>query len=101
MGDLTKTVKALPIKILISSRQVRNNADNDNMGSSYNVKGEGEEVLAAIISHQEQRAFLQEDNAKRVEESAERQFSELKRVQIHLREKVRNAPRVEGTAVER
>ena len=51
----------------------------------YDVKGEGEEVLADIISQQEQQAFLQEDNAKRVEESVERQFSEKKRVQIHLR----------------
>ena len=40
------------------------------------VKGEGEEVLADIISQQEQQAFLQEDNAKRIEESAERQFLE-------------------------
>ena len=71
-----------------------------NGGSSYDVEGEGKEVLADIISQQEQRAFLQEDNAKRVEESAERQFPEQKRVQIHLREEVRNAPRVEGKAVE-
>ena len=35
-----------------------------------------EEVLADIISQHEQQAFLQEDNAKHVEESAERQFSE-------------------------
>ena len=62
------------------------------------VEGEGEKVLAGIIYQQEQRAFLQEDNAKRVEESAERQFLKKKRVQIHLRESFRNAPRVEGTA---
>ena len=55
------------------------------------------EVLADIISQQEQQAFLQEDNAKRVEESAERQFSEKKRFEIHLREKIRNASIVEGT----
>ena len=101
MGDLTKTVKALPITILISSRHMRHNADDDAGGSSYGVEGEGEEVLANIISQQEQRAFLQEDNVKRVEESVERQFLEQKRVQIHLRETFRNAPRVEGTAVER
>ena len=35
-----------------------------------------EEVLADIISQQEYQAFLQEDNDKSVEESAERQFSE-------------------------
>ena len=46
------------------------NADDDNRGSSYDIKGEIEEVLAGIISQQEQRDFLQEDNAKRVEESA-------------------------------
>ena len=45
----------------------------------YDVKGEGEEVLANIIYQQEQQAFLQEDNAKRVEESAERRFLEQKR----------------------
>ena len=100
MGDLTKTTKALPSTLRISSRQVWHNADDDNRGSSYDIKGEIEEVLAGIISQQEQRDFLQEDNAKRVEESAERQFSEQKRVQIHLREEVRNAPRVEGTAGE-
>ena len=97
----TKTSKALPSTIRISSRQVRHNADDDDGRSLYDVKGEGEEVLANIIPHQEQRAFLQEDNAKRVEESAERQFSEQKRVQIHLKEKVRNSPRVEVTAVKR
>ena len=101
LGDLTKTAKALPSTIRISSRQVRNNADNDGRGSSYNVEGEGEEVIANIISQQDQRAFLQEDNAKRVEESAEGQFSEQKRIQIHLREEVRNAPIVEGISVER
>ena len=105
LGDLTKTDKALPITIRISSSQVRQNVDNDDGGSSYDVKGEGEgegkEVLDDIISQQEQRAFLQEDNTKRFEESAERQFLEQKQVQIHLREEFRNAPRVEGTEVER
>ena len=67
----------------------------------YDVKGEGEEVLSDIISQQEQRDFLQEDNAKCVEESAKRHFLEQKRVQIHLREEVRNSPRVEGAAVKR
>ena len=101
LGDLTKTVKALSSTIQIYYRQVRHNADSDDGGSSYNVKGEVEEVLAKIIYQKEQRAFLQEDNAKRVEERAERQFSEQKRVQIHLREEVRNAPRAEVTADER
>ena len=102
MGDLTKTAKALPSTIRISSRQGRHNTDSDDGGSSYNVEGEGESkgVLDAIISKQEQRVFLQEDNAKRVEESAERQFPEQKRVQIHLREEVSNSPRAERTAVE-
>ena len=77
------------------------NADDEDRGGSYYVEGEGEDVLADILSQKEQRAFLQKDNAKRVEESAERQFLEQKRVQIHMREEVRNAPRVEGTAVER
>ena len=86
--DITKTVKALPGTIRTSSKQVRHSADNDNGGISYNVDGEGEEVLSDIISQQEQRAFLQEDNANRVEESAERQFSEQKRVQVHLREEL-------------
>ena len=101
MGDLTKTAKALPSTIWISSSEVWHNAESDDEGSSYDVKGEGEEVLADIISQQEQRAFLQEDNTKRVEESAERQFSEQKQVQIDLREEVRNATRAEGTSVER
>ena len=101
LGDLTKTVKALSSTIRISSRQVRHNADNDDGESSYDVKGKVEEVLSDIISQQEQRAFLQKDNAKRVEESAERKFLEQKRVKIHLREEVRNAPRVEGTEVKR
>ena len=35
-----------------------------------------EEVLTDIIYQHEQQAFLQEDNAKRVEERSERQFSE-------------------------
>ena len=68
-------------------------------GIFYDIKGEGKEDLTEIISQQEQQAFSQEDNAKHVEESAERHFLEQKRVQIHLREEVRNAPRVEGTAV--
>ena len=101
MGDLTKTAKALPSTIRISSRQVWHNADSDDGRSSYDVEDEGQEVLADIISHQEQRAFLREDYAKRVEESAERQFLEQKRVQIHLREEVKNSPRAEATAVER
>ena len=99
MGYLTKTVKALPSTIRISYRQVRHNAENDDGGSLYNLEGKGEEVLAKIIYQQDQQPFLQEDNAKRVEESAERQFLEQKQVQIHLREEVRNAPRAEGTAV--
>ena len=98
MGDLTKTAKTLPSTILISFRQVRHNADNDNGKSSYDVEGKGKEVLADIISQQEQRAFLQENDAKRVEESTERLFLEKKQVQIHLREKFRNSPRVEGIA---
>ena len=101
MVDLTKTAKELPSTIRISSRQVRHNTDIDNGGSSYDVKGEGKGVIADIILQQEQRAFLQEDNAKRVKESSERQFLEQKWVQIHLREEVRNAPREEVTAVER
>ena len=72
LGDLTKTAKSLPSKIQISSKQVWHSADNDDGGGSYNVKCEGKEFLADIISQQEQQAFLQEDNAKRVEESAER-----------------------------
>ena len=70
MGDLTKTIKELPSTIRISSKQVRRSTENDNRGSLYDVEAEGEEVLADIISRQEQRAFLQEDNAKGVEESA-------------------------------
>ena len=101
LGDLTKTVKALPSTMRISSRQMRHSAEYDNGGSSYDVEFEGKEVLANIISQQEQRAFLQEDNANRVEKSAERQFSEQKRVQIHLGEEVSNTTRVEGTSVER
>ena len=101
MGNLTTTTKALPRTMPIYSRQVRHNGESDDGESSYDVEDEGQEVLADIISHQEQRAFLQEDYAKRVEESAERQFSEQKRVQIHLREEVRNSPRAEGTAVKR
>ena len=80
MEDLTKTAKALPITMLISSRQVQHNADNEDSGSSYNIEGEGKEVLSDIVSQQDQRAFLQEDNSKHVEESAERQFLEQKRV---------------------
>ena len=67
LGDITKTAKALPSTIRISSRQVQHNTDNDNKERSYNVEGEGKEVLAGIISQQEQRAFLHEDNAKRVD----------------------------------
>ena len=100
LGDLTKTLKVLPSTILISSRQVQHSADDDNGGSSYDVEGEGKDVLAEPISQQEQRAFLQKDNAKRVEESAERHFLEQKLFQIHLRKEVRNNPRVEGKAVE-
>ena len=58
LEDLTKTSKALPSTIWVSSRQVRHNADDDDEGSLYNVEGEAEEVLADIISRQEQRAFL-------------------------------------------
>ena len=74
LGDLTKTAKALPSTMRISSRQVRHNADNDDGGSSYDVKGEDEEFPADIISQQEQRAFLQEHNAKHIKESAEIKF---------------------------
>ena len=70
MGDLTKTVKALPSYIRIYSMQVRHSADNDNGGSSYDVEGEVKEVIPDIIYQQEQRSFLQEDNAKCVGESA-------------------------------
>ena len=50
LGDLTKTIKALPSTIRISSRQVRHSAKNYYEGRSYNVGGEGEEVLADMIS---------------------------------------------------
>ena len=53
LGDLTKTIKALLSTIRISSRQARHSADDGNVGSSYGVEGEGEEVLADIISQQE------------------------------------------------
>ena len=101
MRDLTKSVKALPSTIQISSRQVRHNADSDDGGISYDVKGEGEEVLANIIYQKEQREFLHEDNTNRIEESEKRKFFEQKQVQIHLREEVRSDPSVEGTEVER
>ena len=106
LGDLTKTGKALPITIQISSRQVQHSTDDDNGAILYDVegkgkgKGKGKEVLADIISQQEQRAFLQEDNANRIEEIPERQFLEHKRFQIHLREEVRNTPKLEVTSVE-
>ena len=54
LGDLTKTAKALPITIRISSRQARHNADNDDSGGLYDVEGDGEEFFADIISQQEQ-----------------------------------------------
>ena len=41
LGDLPKTAKAMPSTIQISSRYVRHNADSDDGGSSYDVKGEG------------------------------------------------------------
>ena len=53
MGDLTKTAKALPRTIWISSRQVRHNEYSDDGGSSYDVEDEGQEVLADIIYQQE------------------------------------------------
>ena len=52
LGYLTKTTKAMPSTIRISSRQVRHNAENDDGGISYNVEGEGEEFIADIISQQ-------------------------------------------------
>ena len=55
---------------------MRNSAEKDDGGRSYDVEGEGKEVLSDIISQKEQRDFLKEDNAKRVEESAERHFLE-------------------------
>ena len=57
LGDLTKTAKALPSTIRISSGHVRHNADNDNGGSSYDIKGKGEEVLADIISSRSSGTF--------------------------------------------
>ena len=66
LGDHTKTAKALTSAIRTSSLQVQHNADNDNGESSYNIEGEGKEVLANIIFQQEQRSFLQEDNANHV-----------------------------------
>ena len=68
LGDITKTTKELLSTIRISSKQVQHSTDNDSSGSLYDVTAEGEEVLSDIISQQEQRAFLQEDNAKRFEE---------------------------------
>ena len=41
LGDLTKTAKAMPSTMRISYRYVQHNADSDNGGSSYDVKGEG------------------------------------------------------------
>ena len=58
LGDLTKTVKALPSTIQISSRQVRHIVNNDDGGGLYDVECEGEEVLANILFQEEQRAFL-------------------------------------------
>ena len=55
LGDLTKTVKALPSKIRISSRQVRHSAENDNRGGLYDVKGHGGEVIPDIILQQDQQ----------------------------------------------
>ena len=68
------TVDALLITIRISYRKVQHSLDDDSGGSSYDAKGKGKEVLAGLISQQEQMAFLQEDNAKRVEERSERLF---------------------------
>ena len=99
--DVTKTVKALPSTIRISSRHVWHSTDNFDGWSSYDVDGEGEEVLADMISQQDRLAILQADNANCVEESVKSQFLDQKQVQIHLREEVRNAPRVEGTPVKR
>ena len=67
LRDFPKTTKALPSTTRISFSQVRHNADNGDRGSSYDVEGEGEEALANTILQQDQWAFLQEDNAKRVE----------------------------------
>ena len=58
LGDLTKNAKALPSTIRISFSQVRHSADDDNRGGSYEVEGDGKEVLAKIISQQDQRAFF-------------------------------------------
>ena len=56
--NLNKTAKALPSTIRISFSQVRHSADDDNRGGSYEVEGDGKEVLAKIISQQDQRAFF-------------------------------------------
>ena len=45
-------------------------------GAHTTSRARVKEVLADVISQHEQQAFLQEDNAKRVEESVERKFSE-------------------------
>ena len=41
LGDLTKTIKALPSTIRISFRQVRHSVDDDNGTSSYSVNALG------------------------------------------------------------
>ena len=55
LGDLTKTVKALPSTIQIYSRQVRHNADSDDGGDLIRRRGK---KLGTLQERKEQQSSV-------------------------------------------
>lgn len=72
--DVSRAVEEMPNTIRISSTQVRHSADEMGESSAHGPDDEGQELLADIIAQHEQRAFLHEENSRRIEEQMAEQF---------------------------
>ena len=64
---LRTEVESMPEKIVISSRQVTHSLKDEKIDVNVTRDGDDKEVLANIIAQQEQHAFVQDEDLKRLE----------------------------------
>ncbi len=85
LKKLKKEVESMPEEIMISSRQVTHSIDDEKIAVNT-APDDGKELLVDIIAQQEQHAYVQDENLRRVENTV----NENEAAQRERNEKIKN-----------